>query len=395
MRGTTGPPAVVAIAVLAVTGALMVGPLYGEIPLVPALAHTFGIDPHRAGYTVLAFGFAYASACLFFGPLSDAVGRRSIILGGVAAEALLNLATAAAPTFPVFLALRVAQGAAAGAFGPVVLGYVIERYTGAVRATALAVISTGLIAAGTIAQLDAQAVAHAYGWRAFPISTGVLELIALLALFGLIQEPPVDRRGRSLARVYRAEAALVRQPAIICTYLIGFGLYGSFVLFFLVLGPHLRHLGFGESQLLIVRAGALPGMLLTLVAGPLERRFTARRVVLAGLAVELVGLGWSALDTGDGSYVSVATAVFACGIAFAAVAMNTVVTSLGGVVRGSALAFYAFVSFTGASFAPVAESALAGAGFRVVVLIMAALAALSLVAMAALVRSEEPLAPPA
>jgi hypothetical protein len=61
--------------------------------------------------------------------------------------------------------------------------------------------------------------------------------------------------------------------------------------------------------------------------------------------------------------LTIASAVFSLGFAFAAVSMNALVTELGGVVRGTAMAFFVFVSFTGASIAPLVQQWLAPSGF--------------------------------
>jgi YNFM family putative membrane transporter len=64
------------IGTLAVCGILMVSPLYGAIPLIPPIAHSFNASRSNVGLIGFAFGFAYALACLLFGPLSDVTGRR-------------------------------------------------------------------------------------------------------------------------------------------------------------------------------------------------------------------------------------------------------------------------------------------------------------------------------
>jgi hypothetical protein len=65
----------------------------------------------------------------------------------------------------------------------------------------------------------------------------------------------------------------------------------------------------------------------------------------------------------DVARLTLASAVFSLGFAFAAVSMNALVTELGGVVRGTAMAFFVFVAFTGASIAPLVEQRLASSGF--------------------------------
>lgn len=357
------PPAAV-IAALAVCGVLMVSPLYGAIPLIPPIARNFHAPPSAVGLIGFAFGFAYALACLLFGPLSDVTGRRRILVAGVFVEALIGIAVAASPSLPLLIFGRLAQGFAAGTFGPVALGYVAESYTGRLRHAAIAVLSTGLISAGSIGQIVAQLIAEAWGWRTFFTLIGGAELIVGVSLVLILREPPIDRSSRSLKRTYAAEGALLQTAPIRGTYVVGFVLYLGFVLYYLALGPHVaRALGGSPATLFALRAVALPGMLLTLLAGPVINRLGARHVVAIGLIIETAGLALSLAGSADVRALTVASAAFSFGFACAAVSMNALVTELGGAVRGTAMAFFVFVSFTGASLAPLVFERLTHYGF--------------------------------
>jgi MFS transporter, YNFM family, putative membrane transport protein len=356
------------IGTLAVAGVLMVSPLYGAIPLAPHIASEYRVSEFTAGLVVFAFGFPYAIACLLFGPLSDVKGRRIILLGGMIAATIFSILTAISPSFPLLLAARIAQGLAAGTFGPVALGFVADSaYAGPVKQAGLAILSTGLIGAGSIGQVAAQAIAEAAGWRVFFGAVGGLEIIVVLAMGLLLRDAAVDRSKRSFWRTYAAEGALVKTGAIRVSYLVGFVLFLSFVLYYVALGPFVARIVGGSSDaVFVMRAVTLPGMLLTLLAGPLIDRFAARRIVAGGLALATLGLFVSFAGSRDVGLLTAASAVFSLGFAFGAVALNTLMTELGGAVRGTALAFSVFISFTGASLAPIVYNGIAPYGFRTI-----------------------------
>jgi MFS transporter, YNFM family, putative membrane transport protein len=355
--------AALVIGVLAIGGVLMVAPLYGTIPLVPLIARDYNVPVASVAWIGFAFGFAYACACLLFGPLSDVTGRKRVIVIGIFVEGVLSIATAASPSLPVLIVARVAQGFAAGTFGPIALGYIGETYAGPLRATGISVLSTGLISAGSIGQIVAQLMATAHGWRSFFVLVGALEILTGVVLSAILREPPVDRSSRSLAGTYAAEGALLQTPAIRGTYLVGFVLYLGFVLYYVALGPHVQLLGGSASSIFAMRAVALPGMLLTIFAGLLVTRFGGRQVVAGGLIVAIAGLILTVLEQSNTDLLTAASALYSVGFAFAAVSMNVVVGELGGAVRGTALAFFVFVAFTGAAIAPLVAGWLAPFGF--------------------------------
>ena len=63
------------------------------------LAEEFGVGAARAGLTVSAVVLAIAVASSFYGPLSDALGRRRVMAGSTALLAVATLACAFAPSF--------------------------------------------------------------------------------------------------------------------------------------------------------------------------------------------------------------------------------------------------------------------------------------------------------
>lgn len=77
--------------------------LYLPLPILPQLAQTHGLGSAAAG-VISAFGLAYASGFLIFGPLSDRLGRRRVMVCGLMALALVTALLAAAKSAPLLLA---------------------------------------------------------------------------------------------------------------------------------------------------------------------------------------------------------------------------------------------------------------------------------------------------
>lgn len=100
-----------------VLGALaMIGPFSIDtiFPAFPQLGAQFGADKLAMQQTISAYLLAYALMSVVHGPLSDALGRRRVILAGMAVFGIASVGCALADSLPMLLAFRVLQGLSAG-----------------------------------------------------------------------------------------------------------------------------------------------------------------------------------------------------------------------------------------------------------------------------------------
>ena len=97
-------------------GLAMFGPFSIDtiFPAFPAIAAQFGADRLQMQQTISVYLLAYAAMSVVHGPLSDAIGRRRVILGGLVVFALASAGCALAPDLGTLLAFRALQGLSAG-----------------------------------------------------------------------------------------------------------------------------------------------------------------------------------------------------------------------------------------------------------------------------------------
>ncbi|SFM53386.1 multidrug effflux MFS transporter [Variovorax sp. OV329] len=106
---------------LAVLG--MLGPFSIDtyIPAFSGIAHSIGASPVEMQQTLSAYLFGFAFMNLFHGALSDSIGRRPVVLGGIAVFTLASLGCALSQSIGQLVLFRALQGMAAGA------GIVVSR----------------------------------------------------------------------------------------------------------------------------------------------------------------------------------------------------------------------------------------------------------------------------
>src|SRR5262245_65041259 len=77
-----------------------------NLPALAATGATLGASPSDVGLTMSAFMFSLAVAPLVYGPISDRVGRKPVVVCGVALFVVASLACAAARSLPMLLICR-------------------------------------------------------------------------------------------------------------------------------------------------------------------------------------------------------------------------------------------------------------------------------------------------
>ena len=97
-------------------GLAMFGPFSIDtiFPAFPAMGAQFGADKLAMQQTISVYLIAYAVTSVVHGPLSDAIGRRKVILGGLFVFALASVGCALATDLTTLLVFRAVQGLSAG-----------------------------------------------------------------------------------------------------------------------------------------------------------------------------------------------------------------------------------------------------------------------------------------
>lgn len=118
-RRAKRPPRPASLALTTVLLALlgMFGPFSIDTPF-PAFAQMgeeFNASDTSMQLVVSAYLGSFAVMSLVHGPLSDAVGRKPVMVTGAVVYALASVGCALAPSLPLLLLFRVLQGASAGA----------------------------------------------------------------------------------------------------------------------------------------------------------------------------------------------------------------------------------------------------------------------------------------
>jgi DHA1 family bicyclomycin/chloramphenicol resistance-like MFS transporter len=202
------------------------------LPALPAIGASLGVEQANDNQLIVSLLFlGFGVGQLFYGPLSDAAGRKPAAYIGLALFSTGCLLALLSRTFPLMLAGRFLQGI--GVAGPrtITMALVRDKFEGREMARVMSLITAVFILGPIVAPALGQAILGLAGWRAI---FGVYLAIALLASawFALRQEETLASSRRIPFSVGRIAAAtrevLTNRPAIGYTVASGF-VFGAFL----------------------------------------------------------------------------------------------------------------------------------------------------------------------
>ncbi len=189
-----------------------------SLPAQPTLARRFDVSSETAQLTLSLFLIGFAGAQLFVGYLSDAWGRRRVLLGGLAMFSLAGIACAVSPTIEVLIACRVLQGVGAAAAPVVARAMVRDTQPAAQAARLLSTMLAALAIAPMVAPVFGGWLLRVVGWRAIFAALAVTGVVMFaIAHLTLTETLAVERRRppslrglvRSFGRFFTARGTVL------------------------------------------------------------------------------------------------------------------------------------------------------------------------------------------
>lgn len=323
---------------------------YMVAPLIPRLSDLFGVSPQQIALLVPAFMIPYGVSTLFYGLLSDRLGRRRIMLASLVAFVVLTALTATAQSPSQMVAWRFVTGLGASGVVPLALALVGALFPYAERGRPLGWLF-GAMAGGMAFGSTAGALLEPFiGWQMLFLGVAVLGavLTALLVPYAsLLGDPPLGHL--SLSQVFATYRALLGVGRGLRTYAYVFwnGIFHSGV--YTWLGVYFsRRYGLGEVGIGLALLGyGVPGFLLGPIIGRAADRWGRRWLIPLGLG--LSALAAAALVAPVPLLIAAfAVMVLSLGYDLTQPLLAGIVTQLGRRERGGqAMGLNVFMLFTG------------------------------------------------
>ncbi len=200
------------------------------LPAFPEIGRDLGLsDINRAQLVITVFVMGTGLGQLFTGPLSDSVGRKPVILGGLLVYMAACVMAIYAQTLEMLLIARFIQGVGVSAPRTVTIAMIRDLYQGRPMARVMSLAMVLFVLVPAVAPLIGQTLANAFGWRSIFGAFIVFAMIGALWLHLRQPEthPPEKRRAIAL-KPYAAALVEVCSSRVVVTYtvVLAFG-YGA------------------------------------------------------------------------------------------------------------------------------------------------------------------------
>ncbi|WP_290889746.1 multidrug effflux MFS transporter [Arenimonas sp.] len=345
-------------------GLAMFGPFSIDtvFPAFPAMAADLDVGKVAMQQTISVYLVGYAAMSLFHGPISDAIGRKKVLLAGIVVFTLASVGAALATDMATMLVYRALQGLSAGV--GLIVGRAIVRdcLQGDDAQRLMSQISMIFGIAPAIAPVIGGWILGFSDWHGiFWFLAGFGVLLLVLTAWGLPESHPPEQRVPlhpvTLARDY---GGMLSNRSFRLLTLAGTANFGALFLYIASAPAFVMDLlGLGEQDFVWFFAPTIGGMMLgAFASGRAAGRVSGRRLVEWGFlccgVAAAYNVGYNALtDSPTLPWAVLPTALGAFGIALVFPIVTLSILDMYPRQRGSASSMQAFVGL-------VSNAAIAG-----------------------------------
>lgn len=266
--------------------------LYAVQPILPAFSLSFGVSPSHASLVLSICTATMAVALIVIGSLSEAWGRRSVMMASLAVASALGLLCTLSASLHQLLVFRGLEGIALAGIPAVAMAWLSEEIAPQSLGLAMGLYISGNAVGGMAGRIGASLLTGMASWR---VGMGAIGLFSLVATIAFWRTLPVSRnfQPRPLAWSALRESLWtnLREPGLLMLYGIGALLMGSFVTLFDYICYRLIAPPYHLSQTLVswIFLLYITGVFSSTWMGQLADRWGRRRVLWIGVATMLAG----------------------------------------------------------------------------------------------------------
>ncbi|MCE0826937.1 MFS transporter [Buttiauxella sp. A2-C2_NF] len=267
--------------------------LYCVQPILPVLSHEFGVSPASSSISLSVSTAMLAVGLLFTGPLSDAIGRKPVMVTALLLASSCTLLSTMMTSWHGILVMRALIGLSLSGVAAVGMTYLSEEIHPSVVAFSMGLYISGNSIGGMSGRLLSGVLTDLFNWRIAVAAIGCFALASALMFWKILPESrhfrPSSLRPKTLFINFRLHW---RDKGLPLLFTQGFLLMGAFVTLFNYIGYRLMQGPWYLSQAVVglLSVAYLTGTWSSPKAGAMTAKFGRGPVMIFSTAVMLLGL---------------------------------------------------------------------------------------------------------
>nr|WP_279233955.1 MFS transporter [Pantoea sp. MQR6] len=267
--------------------------LYCVQPILPVLSEQFGVSPAASSISLSISTGLMALGLLVTGPLSDAIGRKPVMVTALMLAAICTLVSATMTSWHGILLMRALIGLSLSGVAAVGMTYLSEEIHPRMVAFSMGLYISGNSIGGMSGRLISGVLTDFYSWRIAIAVIGCFALASAVMFWKILPASrhfrPASLRPRSLIINFRLHW---RDQGLPLLFAEGFLLMGAFVTLFNYIGYRLLGAPWHLSQAVVglLSVVYLTGSWSSPKAGALTSKLGRGPVMFGATVIMLTGL---------------------------------------------------------------------------------------------------------
>ncbi len=270
----------------------MIGPfsIDAVFPAFPLIGARFAVDDTALQQLISVYLLTYAGMSLFHGAISDAIGRKPVMVAGIAVYAMASVGAAISTSFAMLLVCRGLQGMCAGAGLVVGRAVIRDTYQGPAAQRLMSQVMMIFGVAPVIAPMIGAVLLPLGGWHGiFWVLAVFTGLLALTLWWQLDETHPAHLRTRFAPRPLLASYASFCRDRPFWPLLVASSVNFAGLFLYIASAPRI------VRGLLHLSAQGFPWLFLPVVIGLVSGAWLSGRLAERRSAGFTVNLGYAAM----------------------------------------------------------------------------------------------------
>lgn len=268
--------------------------LYSTQPLLPYLSKEFNISPATASLSLSVTTISLAISLLIVGSLSEALGRKLVMSFSMLSASILAMLTALTPSFHYLIVLRILQGFVLSGLSAIAMAYLGEEIEEKSLGIAMGMFISGNSLGGMFGRITIGIFTDLFNWRIALFSIGILSLVSSILFFILL--PPSKHfspRTLDMKKLTKSMLSHLKNPNLLCLFILGFLLLGSLVSLYNYIGFQLIAPPYSLSPTIVsfIFVLYLCGTFSSTWMGHLADNYGKQKILRIALFIMLAGIG--------------------------------------------------------------------------------------------------------